>query len=161
MKYLIVLFLCISVVEFNQAQTVRNFVLNNLDGENVSYDELKGEQLTVIDFWASWCKPCMKGIPKINQLYKQYEERGISLISINTDGPRSISKVKPLSSTLGISALVVSDINNDVMTDLEVTQLPTLIIVDVDNHIIYRHEGFNDGDEAEIEKFILNYLNND
>ncbi|MCU4174910.1 TlpA family protein disulfide reductase [Carboxylicivirga sp. N1Y90] len=144
---------------FAKAQAVREFILDDVEGETLSYDELKGEQLTIIDFWASWCKPCMKALPKLDKLYKAYEAKGVAFISINTDGPRSISKVMPLVRTLGVSYPILSDINNDVMQDLEIGVLPTLLLVDADNNIVYRHEGFSDGDELDIEHELKKHLN--
>lgn len=141
------------------AQTVREFILDDVEGETISYDELKGEQLTIIDFWASWCKPCMKALPKLDKLYKDYQAKGVAFISINTDGPRSISKVMPLVRTLGVSYPVLSDINNDVMQDMEIGVLPTLLLVDAENNIVYRHEGFSDGDELDIEHELTKFLN--
>jgi len=141
-----------------QAQTVREFSLKGVDAKNYTYAELKGEKLTIIDFWASWCKPCMKAIPKIDNIYQHNKDKGVNVIGINCDGPRSVSKVAPLVSSLGISYTVLTDINTDVMKDLEVASLPTLLIVDANNKVVYRHEGFSDGDELEIQKKIDFYL---
>ena len=51
------------------SQTVDNFELKNIEGKYISYNTIKGKKLTVIDFWASWCKPCMKAIPELNSVY--------------------------------------------------------------------------------------------
>ncbi len=158
MRTILSLVLVLMTYSSIQAQTVRTFVLDNLEGETIAYEDLKGAQITVIDFWASWCKPCMKGMPKLEKIYQQYKNQGVNVISVNTDGPRSISKVLPLSRALELSYPIVSDINNDVMQDMEVTQLPTLLIVNKNDEVVYRHEGFSDGDELEIEEEIVKNL---
>ncbi len=69
--YLVLLFAAISL----QAADVPDFRIKNLNNQIVAYSALKGEQLTLIDFWATWCKPCIQSIPKLNSLYQTYKER--------------------------------------------------------------------------------------
>ena len=143
---------------YGTAQTVRDFSLENLDGEWMDYNDLKGEQLTIIDFWASWCKPCMKAMPEIEKLYQTFKDDGVNVISINTDGPRSISKVLPLSQTLNVTYPILSDINNDLTSELNISVLPTMLVVNSDGKIIWRHEGWTSGDEAKVEQHIKEAL---
>lgn len=141
-----------------QAQTVREFSAMSIDNNNVTYSSLKGQSLTVLDFWASWCKPCLKGMPYIDQIYEDYKVKGVSFVGVNTDGPRSQSKVKPIVKSLGLQYPMILDMNNNLMNDLNVSLLPTLLIVDSNNKIIYRHEGFVKGDEKRIREEIDKYL---
>jgi cytochrome c biogenesis protein CcmG/thiol:disulfide interchange protein DsbE len=136
------------------SQSVRDFTLQNIDGELKTYHELKGDELTIIDLWASW------SMPKINVLYKEYQNKGVEVIGINTDGPRSISKVKPIVKVLNLSYTNLTDINNTVMKDLEVASLPTLLIINSENNIVYRHEGFSSGGEIAIKNKINELLLN-
>jgi thiol-disulfide isomerase/thioredoxin len=140
------------------SQKIRDFLLDDITGETYSFTELKGEHLTIIDFWASWCKPCLKAMPKLEIIREKYENQGVSLISINADGPRSIAKVAPLVKSLGLKNIVLKDINNEVINDLNVFQLPTLLIVDDHGQVAYRHEGYSDGDENVIEEELRKML---
>ncbi|WP_430817375.1 TlpA disulfide reductase family protein [Carboxylicivirga sp. RSCT41] len=146
---LIIFILCLTINTV-KAQTIPDFMLENLDGEWVSYDELKGEEVTIIDFWASWCKPCMKAMPQIDEIFKEYGSKGLAVIGVNTDGPRSISKVLPLSKTLKISYPIISDIDNELLNELNISVLPTLLMINKDGDIIYRHEGWTAGDEKKL-----------
>ena len=62
-----------------------------------------------------------------------------------------MAKVKPFAHTLGISYPVLLDTEQDIMTALQVTAMPTLIIMNTNGKILYRHEGFVLGDDVEIE----------
>lgn len=135
-------------------QQLRNFYLDYINGETTAYNEIKGEKLTVIDFWASWCKPCLKAMPKLEALRQKYSTQGVVLISINADGPRSIAKVAPLVKSLGLNSSILIDLDREVMSDLDIYQLPTLLIVNDQNNIVYRHEGYVEGDEQEVERHI-------
>jgi alkyl hydroperoxide reductase subunit AhpC len=93
-------------------------------------------------------------MPKIDEIYNNYKDQGLNVISINTDGPRSISKVLPLSQTLNLSYPVLSEINYEVSNELNVSALPTLLLVDQSGEIIWRHEGWSTGNEKEIEAYV-------
>jgi thiol-disulfide isomerase/thioredoxin len=140
------------------AQNVKNFELKDIENNIRNYNELKGEKLTLIDFWATWCKPCNKAIPELNKIYEIFKKQGVEIIGINCDGPRSISKVAPLSKSLKIQYPVLIDINSEIKTELNILALPTLLIVDANNKVVWIHEGFVSGDTeiiiAEIEKLL-------
>lgn len=140
------------------AQNVKNFELKDIENNIRSYNELKGEKLTLIDFWATWCKPCNKAIPELNKIYTLFKNKGVQIIGINCDGPRSVSKVGPLSKSLNIQYPVLIDINSELKTELNILAFPTLILVDTNNKIVWIHEGYVSGDAeiitAEIEKLL-------
>ncbi len=138
--------------------TVTNFRLKNLDNRTVSYNSLKGERLTVIDFWATWCKPCIKSIPKLVEISEELEDDGVQFIGISIDGPRNLAKVKPFARSLGVTYPVLLDINSEVMAKLSVRAVPTLLIVNEDDEIIYFHEGYKPGEEDDIREEIKKLL---
>lgn len=140
------------------AQQVRNFVLNDLQNKSQSFDELKGEKLTLIDFWATWCKPCNKAIPELNKLYSQFKGKGVNLIGINCDGPRSVAKVAPLSKSLQIEYPILLDMNAELMNDLNLSAYPTLLMVNSSGKVVWIHEGYVPGDELVIQKEIEKQL---
>lgn len=142
-----------------EAQTIKNFNLKDTQNTAHSYEELKGEKLTVIDFWATWCKPCVKAIPELNTIYDQFKDKGVSFIGINCDGPRSVAKVGPMSKSLQIKYPVVLDMDATVKTQLNLSAFPTLILIDQKGKIVWIHEGFVSGDEKEIIAKIEKYCN--
>lgn len=149
------LILCATIILFSsylQAQKVADFRL--LDSQNAmrSFLELKGEKLTVIDFWATWCKPCVKAIPELNTIYENYKEKGIAFISINCDGPRSIAKAIPMGNSLKINYPLLLDINSDVKNQLNLSAFPTLIIINPEGKIVWIHEGYGNGYAEEVTK---------
>jgi len=158
MKTLIIMsFVLISTIGLS-AQTVNDFELKDIENNTRTYNELKGEKLTLIDFWATWCGPCNKAIPELNKIYASYKSKGVEIIGINCDGPRSVSKVGPLSKSLQIQYPILIDINSELKTELNIMGLPTLTIVNSKGKIVWIHEGFVSGDEeiiiSEIEKYL-------
>lgn len=127
-----------------------DFTLPDLRNKRQSYSELKGEKLTVLDFWATWCKPCQQSIPKIVELYDLYKDKGVEIIGISVDSPRNLTKVKPVSEALGISYPVLLDTNNELMGDMHIMVIPTLLILNSQDEVVYRHQGYRPGDEKVI-----------
>lgn len=124
----------------------------------VSYQDLKGENLTVIDFWATWCKPCIKSIPKLVEMSDELSSEGVQFIGVSVDGPRNLNKVKPFSKSLGIDYPVLLDTDNSVMARVGVRAVPSLIVVNSDDEIVYFHEGYGPGEEQMIRQEILKHL---
>jgi thiol-disulfide isomerase/thioredoxin len=149
MRKLFVLIL-IFITITTKAQKVNEFRLQDSQNQSKSYSDLKGEKLTVIDFWTTWCKPCIKAIPELNSIYENFNNKGVSFISINCDGPRSIAKAIPMSTSLKIVYPVLLDINSDVKNQLNLSAFPTLIIVNAQGKIVYIHEGYETGYSEEI-----------
>lgn len=149
--------LVLSIAFAANAQVVRDFKTNKLNNEVVSFEDLKGDKLTVLDFWASWCRPCLKAMPKLEKVYQEVSDKGVAVIGVNVDGPRSFSKALPLINSLKISYPNISDIEGKLKDELEVSSMPTLLIVK-GNKVVYRHEGYAPGDEEEWLKKIEKLL---
>ncbi|NJK85196.1 MAG: TlpA family protein disulfide reductase [Bacteroidales bacterium] len=132
-----------------------------LEGNQVTINELKGNKLTVVDFWATWCKPCLKSIPKLIELSKQYNSKEVSFIGVNEDSPRNTAKVRPFSASLGITYPVLFDPEQILMKDFYISVLPSLIILDGKGNIVYSHFGYSNGDEILIKEKIDELIKSD
>lgn len=143
---------------FSSYTEIPNFRLKNLDNRTVSFNQIKGDHLTVIDFWATWCKPCIKSIPEFVKMDEEFEDKDVQFIGISIDGPRNKAKVKPFIKSLGVDYPVLRDSDSSVMARLRVTAVPSLLIVNSENEILYFHEGYKSGEEIEIRNKILELL---
>jgi thiol-disulfide isomerase/thioredoxin len=130
---------------------VESFSLRNLDGELISSDDYIGKGPVLLDFWATWCKPCMKNLPKVEKIYQEYAEKGLTVLAINEDGTRSLSKVEPLVNSLGLTFPVLIDEDRNVMRLYNVNGLPTSILIDKDKNVVLTLRGYRPGDEADLK----------
>lgn len=73
-----------------EPQLAPDFTLISLDGETVELSEYRG-QVVVVDFWASWCKPCTRTLPAVHELLAQYED-GVQLFLISLDKSEKASR---------------------------------------------------------------------
>ena len=134
------------------------FELRDLDNELKTYSELKGEHLTVIDFWATWCQPCLRSIPELNAIYNEFATSGVSFIGISIDSPRNQSKLKPFVQSMGVDYPILRDVNSEIMSEMNVFSIPTLLIITRQGEVVFSHEGYRPGDEILIRKKIKENL---
>lgn len=158
MKFFVFSWVLLITIGSLDAQTVKDYKLRDLENQLVSLYDLKGERVTVIDFWATWCKPCKKAIPELNVIYERFKEEGVEVVGINCDGPRTIAKVPAVSRSMQIQYPVLLDINSDIPNAMNISSFPTLLIIDENNEVKYYHEGFVPGDEEEIVSAINDLL---
>lgn len=151
-------FLLLIVTSADLNQNIYNFKLKNLNNRTVSYQDLKGENLTVIDFWATWCKPCLQSIPKLVDMSHEFEDQGVKFIGVSVDGPRNLNKVRPFAKSAGIDYPVLLDTDNSVMGRVGVRAVPSLLIVNSNDEIVYFHEGYAPGEDKMIREEIQNNL---
>ena len=94
MKGNIIIIVSLAIFQINvYSQDYSGYQFKSLDNNIFSIDDLKGEKITVIDFWATWCKPCVQSLPKLNEVYNKYKDQGVQFVGMNIDGPRNMAKV--------------------------------------------------------------------
>lgn len=126
--------------------------LKSMDGKTVRTDTLSNNgKPFIIDFFATWCKPCNRELKAINEVYEEWqEETGVKLIAVSIDQAQNIHKVKPLVDENGWPYRVLLDPNGDLKRALGIQMIPYTLIVDGKGNIVYKHNGYTDGAEAEL-----------
>ena len=67
-------------------KNVPNFTLPNLDGEQISLDDLQQQnEIVLVEFWSSWCGPCIEAIPALKDSYSSYHKHGFEIVSVSID----------------------------------------------------------------------------
>jgi cytochrome c biogenesis protein CcmG/thiol:disulfide interchange protein DsbE len=116
-----------------------DFALKTLEGKTVKLSDYKGK-IIIIDFWATWCPPCRKGIPDLIELQKAYS-KDLVIVGISLDQERTLKDLKPFIENYGINYPVVLG-NEKVVKDYGgVNAIPTSFIVDQKGFIIDSHVG--------------------
>ena len=153
MKKLFVTLICTLMAFAGMAQSKLPAVtLKSMDGKTVSTDTLSNNgKPIIIDFFATWCKPCNRELTAISEVYEDWqEETGVKLIAVSIDQAQNINKVKPLVDNHGWPYEVLLDPNSDFKRALGIQMLPYVLIVDGDGNIVYKHNGYTEGAEEEL-----------
>ena len=148
------MFVLISGETSETVRKIPDLKLKLLDGENTSIHALLEDGPLLIDFWATWCKPCKKVMKYLNKYHNKYEENGFKVLMVNQDTPRSVGKVKSYIRSQKYSFYVGLDPNQKIAKKLNGLIMPTLILIDTDGTILWRHQGYMPGEETEIESRI-------
>ncbi|MBQ1587765.1 MAG: TlpA family protein disulfide reductase [Prevotella sp.] len=151
-KLLLILFLAI----FTNVQTtlaqLPAVTLKTMDGKTVRTDTLSNDgKPFIIDFFATWCKPCNRELDAIAEVYEDWqEETGVKIFAISIDQAQNINKVKPLVNNHGWEYDVLLDPNGDLKRALGIQMIPFVLICDGKGKIVYKHSGYTDGAETEL-----------
>lgn len=149
----IILF-CIMIILFN----ISFAQIKDINGKIIDYKTLvKSDELTLVCFFATWCKPCIKELNTLDEYYKEWnEETGIKIIIISIDNSRSINSVKPLVDAKDWSFDVYLDPNSDYKRYLNVNNIPQSFLFK-NGKIVYSHSSYLDGDEKIIYENIKKF----
>ena len=131
-----------------------DFSLKDLNGDLVQLSELYGKGPIVLDFWATWCKPCVKELPHMNQIYLDYRDRGVEVLAISEDSPWSVSKVKSFIAGNRYEFRVLLDTNGDVLRKYGLLGTPYTFVISAEGDILYKHFGYRPGDEVTVREEI-------
>ena len=136
--------------------------LKTMNGVEVRTDTLSnGGKPFIIDFFATWCKPCNRELDAISEVYEEWqEETGVKIIAVSIDQAQNINKVKPLVSNHGWEYEILLDPNSDFKRALGCQMIPYTLIVDGKGEIVYKHNGYTDGAETELIETVRKILDN-
>jgi thiol-disulfide isomerase/thioredoxin len=127
-----------------------------LEGKDLSLRELASQnQLVIINFWATWCSPCLKEMPYFEKIHRDYRDKGVAVVGIAAQD--AISEVKAFIAENNISYTIALDDNNNWANAFGgVKVLPTTVFLDKANKVLNFQQGYLS--ERELEKNLKEYL---
>lgn len=130
--------------------------LKTIDGKTIKTSELSNNgKPIIISFWALWCKPCIKELTTISEVYDEWvEETGVKLIAVSVDDARSSARVKPTVDAKGWSYEVWLDVNGDFKRAMNVNMIPHTFLLNGKGEIVWQHTSFSEGAELELIELV-------
>jgi thiol-disulfide isomerase/thioredoxin len=109
----------------------------------------------IISFWATWCKPCIKELTTIADVYGEWqEETGVKLYAISVDDSRSMNQVRPLVNGKDWEYVVLLDPNGDFKRAMNVGPIPQTFLINGKGEIVWTHTSFSEGAELDLIKHV-------
>jgi peroxiredoxin len=132
-----------------------DFELPRLDGGTERLSDHFGKDVVLIDFWATFCKPCLRAMPDLDALYRARRERGFVVLGVAIDGPGSSADVQAAVSRLGVSFPILLDQESRAIALYNPrASAPFSVLIGRDGRVLAQREGYTTGAHASIEQDI-------
>ena len=127
------------------------FSLPRLDQDGqLALEDLRGN-VVLVDFWATWCDPCIAAMPALERIYKRFQSQGFEIVSVNTEGPGAAGKARRVARELGLTFPIVSD-DGYVSSLYKVSTIPHLVLIDRRGVVTEVHRGTRSGFEKHLAR---------
>ena len=159
-RIITLIFFIISITTYSQNKLLPSVDVKKINGKSININSIENNEMPiVINFWATWCKPCKKELNNIAEVYDEWQdETGVKIIAISIDDTRSMSKVAPYVNSVGWEYEVYLDPNGDLKRAMGVSTVPHTFLLNSKKEIVWQHRGYVDGDEDELFDEIQNLI---
>ena len=134
------------------------FKLQSLTGTKLDLAQLRAQGPVLLDFWATWCKPCLAALPELQKIHEEFAPRGLTVIGVSTDGPRSFPKVRPFVARHSITYPIALDDDGDMQQKFQVRAMPMTVLIDTAGAIVHVSQGFRPGEGSRLRAAIMKLL---
>ncbi|MEO8874237.1 MAG: TlpA disulfide reductase family protein [Polyangiaceae bacterium] len=137
-------------------QPAPDFSFTSVNGQgSVSLAKMIGK-VVVVDFWATWCEPCKKSFPKLQEMNVKYKASGLEVVGISEDDDKK--GISDFGTTYGAKFPLGWDETKSIAGKWQPKSMPGSFIVDKKGIVRFAHLGFHDGDEVKLESEIKSLL---
>lgn len=105
------------------------------DGDMVSLKDFRGKYL-IVDFWASWCGPCRNEIPHLKEIYQEYKDKGVEILSVSIDKSKNAWKKAMNEEKMSWPQIQAPGAGKDIMKEYQFSGIPYIILLDKEGRII-------------------------
>ena len=123
--------------------------------ENVDFRALLGK-VVYLDFWASWCSPCVTSFPWMQQMHKTYADQGLVIVAVNLDQEPELAHRFLESFEVNFRIAYLND--GTLAEYFGVETMPTSFLIDRQGNVRFRHAGFHEHKQPEYEAHIRQLL---
>jgi peroxiredoxin len=136
-----------------------DFSVVAIKGSNkrISLKKLRGK-VVVVDFWGTFCEPCKKSFPRLQELNEKYAAKGLEIVAISEDEAEDKGKITQFADEFGAKFTIGWDADKSVAKNYNPPTMPSSFVIDRNGHVRFEHAGYHDGDEIQIEKEVMRLL---
>ncbi|HTQ06876.1 MAG TPA: TlpA disulfide reductase family protein [Polyangiaceae bacterium] len=132
-----------------------DFELATLSGGRERLSDHRGKDVVLIDFWATFCEPCLLAMPELDALYRRDSARGFVVFGVSIDEAASAARVRGEASKLGVSFPILLDQDTRVVAMYNPrATAPYSVLVGRDGTILRRQEGYTTGERENLERAV-------
>lgn len=113
-------------------------------------------EVVYVDFWASWCPPCVKSFPFLNQLEHEFKTQGLRVIGVNLDEKQADARTFLTNNPVDFE--IVADQTKQCAKDFGVVAMPSSFLIDRKGNVRYIHQGFRQGESEQLRAMVEQFL---
>ncbi|MCG8553746.1 MAG: TlpA family protein disulfide reductase [Proteobacteria bacterium] len=132
-----------------------NAQFTDLSGRSFKLSTLRGK-VVVIDFWASWCAPCRREMPFLEQLYRRYSGKGLVVVGVSVDKQRR--HIDEFLRQVKVSFPIVHDKRHRIAKTYKPPKMPSTFVVGRQGYVRFVHAGYHQRDVPVLERQIRTLL---
>ena len=145
-----------NLVTFERPFPAPAFSAQRLRGEQTPLSAFRGRYV-LLNFWATWCPPCLEEMPSMDALHRDYRERGLSVVAVSSD-KEGAAVVAGFVEKLGVTFPILLDPDGSVATAYGARNLPVTFLLDRDGNVVAAAQGARDWNSSEARSTIAEYL---
>ncbi|SFE71575.1 Peroxiredoxin [Alteribacillus iranensis] len=116
-----------------EGETAPNFILENMSGEKVELEDYRGQGV-FLNFWGTYCPPCEKEMPYMENLYSEYKEQGVEILAVNVGESGLV--VDRFVDRHDLSFPILMDANKNVLDRYGINPLPSTFLIDENGEVV-------------------------
>ena len=125
-----------------EGKKIADLDLYTLSGDSKKLSSLPGKVI-LINFWATWCGPCIREMPSLDRLYKEYKTRGLEVVAVSVDDDAQ-KRVPKFFEKIGVSFASYVDQGGKLSDQMGVEGLPFTLIIDAERKVLLSRLGDDD-----------------
>jgi len=135
--------------------TPPDFELSTLAGGHEHLADHLGKRVVLVDFWATFCEPCLLALPNLDALYRSRKDRGFVVLGVSIDEASNASRVRAEVSKLDLTFPILLDQDTRVIALYNPrATAPYSVLIGRNGRILRRQEGYTAGDRNDLEQAI-------
>ena len=142
-----------------------DFTTPDMNGKMIRLFNYRGGNYVLLDFWASWCSPCIRGLPQMRELYTKYHNKGLQIIGISCDRSKKdwIEAIEKHQISIWPEVSVVQDLekasqgynsDEDIRSKYPIDGIPKYLLIDKTGKIIGKWDSYSEQNEQEQDKMM-------
>ena len=130
------------------------FRVQDVQGHTLDLALLLQHGPVLLDFWATWCAPCVQALPELEAWHRRYGPRGLAVVGVSVDGPRNFARVRPFVASRGLTYPIVLDRDGRLQQSYQVVAVPTAVLIDTSGAIVQVRVAYRPGEGSKLEEAI-------
>ncbi|NOX91043.1 MAG: TlpA family protein disulfide reductase [Gammaproteobacteria bacterium] len=138
------------------AEPAPDFTLPSFpDNTEINLKDFKG-RVVYLDFWATWCPPCRKSFPWMDEMHERYKDEGLSIIAVSVDKKREL--IAQFINKTESTFIIAHDATGEVAKIYKLRAMPTSYLIDRNGQLVMTRMGFRSSDKDKMEAAIQEQL---